>query len=276
MMEDRQIHPQFNTRGDLMHDGRWGNVVTVNGRTDETLALEAGERLRLRLLNAANGRVFAPDFSALDARVVAVDGMLVPEPFVAKTILLAPGNRVDLDIRVRPEDEGSRFEIEDTFTRQRFSIASLSVSGKAAEVRDFAPPSNANFPDWSAAMSREPDFVYRLNARRGGKFGIEWTMNDRAWPQEERFALENEEFYKIRFANDSGRLHPMHLHGVFFQVLARDGKAPPMRHWQDTVLVFPRETVDVALLALDKGRWANHCHIQEHAESGMFTTFQVE
>src|SRR5947199_1372705 len=61
-----QIFPGFNTRHDLAHDGRWGNVVTVNGHTREELRANPGERIRLRLLNVANGRVFRPDFTALD------------------------------------------------------------------------------------------------------------------------------------------------------------------------------------------------------------------
>ncbi|HUK64392.1 MAG TPA: multicopper oxidase domain-containing protein, partial [Dongiaceae bacterium] len=73
--EQRQIFPQFNTPHDLMHDGRWGNVVTVNGRTSERLVVRAGDRVRLRLVNTANGRVFKPDFGALDARIIAVDGL---------------------------------------------------------------------------------------------------------------------------------------------------------------------------------------------------------
>ena len=56
---DGQIDPRFNTLADLMHDGRWGNVTTVNGRVRERLEVRPGERFRLRLLNTANGRVFA-------------------------------------------------------------------------------------------------------------------------------------------------------------------------------------------------------------------------
>ena len=42
-----------------------------------TRALDArgGERIRLRLLNASNGRIYAPDFGGLDAKIIAVDGL---------------------------------------------------------------------------------------------------------------------------------------------------------------------------------------------------------
>src|SRR3546814_10182872 len=47
---------------DLMMDtgmaGRIGNTVTINGRLPDTFPVRAGERLRLRLINAANARIF--------------------------------------------------------------------------------------------------------------------------------------------------------------------------------------------------------------------------
>ena len=43
----------------------------------------------------------------------------------------------------------------------------------------------------------------------------------------------------------------------------------------DTTLVHAQETVDVGLVPLDPGKWMLHCHILEHAESGMMTTVEV-
>lgn len=36
--------------------------------------------------------------------------------------------------------------------------------------------------------------------------------------------LREGEWVRLRFQNDSGRLHPMHIHGRFFKVISRDGK----------------------------------------------------
>ena len=69
---ERQVFPQFNTPHDLAHDGRWGNVLTVNGRTDTSLTVASGERFRLRLLNASNGRMYAPELPGLDAKIMSV------------------------------------------------------------------------------------------------------------------------------------------------------------------------------------------------------------
>ncbi|WP_437681416.1 multicopper oxidase family protein [Sorangium sp. So ce131] len=60
------IDPQFNTPHDLMHDGRWGNVITVNRNIDERLAVRPGERIRLRLLKS--GRSTAQRLAMLTTR----------------------------------------------------------------------------------------------------------------------------------------------------------------------------------------------------------------
>ena len=45
--------------------------------------------------------------------------------------------------------------------------------------------------------------------------------------------------------------------------------------WRDTVLVRPFETLDIAMVPIDAGSWAHHCHILEHAEAGMMTVLEV-
>jgi FtsP/CotA-like multicopper oxidase with cupredoxin domain len=114
-----------------------------------------------------------------------------------------------------------------------------------------------------------------LAAKRGGDYGISWTLNDRVYGEDSPAHMKLGRWVKVRFANNSGRLHPMHLHGVFFRVLARNGEPALEPHFRDTVLVRPRETVDVGMIPGDAGRWALHCHILEHAEAGMMTTFVV-
>jgi FtsP/CotA-like multicopper oxidase with cupredoxin domain len=44
---------------------------------------------------------------------------------------------------------------------------------------------------------------------------------------------------------------------------------------QDTVLMAPRERVEVAFVADNPGDWMLHCHIQEHQASGMMGVVRV-
>jgi len=276
-----QIDPRFNTRHDLAHDGRWGNVMTVNGSSDETLEVRAGERIRLRLVNTANGRVFAPDFSELDAKVIAVDGMYAARPLPAAGWELAPGNRLDLDVTIQPGERGRTIRIVDRFTRRPFPLATVRVLDETVPTPGFASPANPRVPRWADGLRASVAAEYRLNARAGGEHGIEWMINERAWPGHDQSPvgpfdrLEPGRWQRVRFVNESFRLHPMHVHGQFFKVIARNGAPVDEPFFRDTVLLKRQETVDVGLVPLDWGTWMLHCHIQEHAEAGMMTLIEV-
>ena len=85
---------------------------------------------------------------------------------------------------------------------------------------------------------------------------------------------------KIRLLNEMDSDHPMHhpfhIHGAGrFLVISRDGVVEPNLVWKDTVLVRTGEVIDVLLDVSNPGLWMAHCHIAEHAESGMMFSFRV-
>jgi len=277
LTSDGAIDPNFVTRGDLMHDGRWGNVVAVNGRTREVLEVGAGERIRLRLVNSANGRVFVPGFPGLDPWVIAVDGLYVQRPFRLGRFELAPGNRLDLDIVIPREQAGQEIVVHDRFLPSRpHDLARLRVGTAVGETPRFDSPARARVPEWRDTAAIPPRLEYVLQARAGGPYGIEWTMNGRVHAHDRADPLRRGEWAKIRYRNDSYRLHPMHIHGQFFKLLSRNGSAVHEPFWRDTVLVHGRESVEIGLVPLDAGRWMLHCHVLEHAEAGMMTLVEVE
>ncbi|WP_386630423.1 multicopper oxidase family protein [Sulfitobacter geojensis] len=99
MTRDGQIAGDFNSRHDAMHGGRIGNSVTINGQIPERIAVQAGERIRLRLVNAANARIFGLDFGGLAPVVVALDGQPVaPHAPDRGIVVIGPAMRVDLVI----------------------------------------------------------------------------------------------------------------------------------------------------------------------------------
>jgi FtsP/CotA-like multicopper oxidase with cupredoxin domain len=275
LTDEGEIDERFVTRGDLMHDGRWGNTITVNGKDNEEVTLRPGERILLRFVNTSNGRVYGLNFGSLDAKIVAVDGMTSKEPISANGFELAPGNRIDVDITIPIEGYREKYTIRDQFTRYTNTLGSIEIDGEPVEAAAFDYPTNKKIPEWEKATELNPDKIYRLNARQGGKYGLEWTINGKAYPNYDPFELEYGVFNKIRFVNDSARLHPMHLHGQFFKVIAKNGIPVTEPYFRDTVLIKGKETVDIALVPLDKGSWANHCHILEHAEAGMMTIVEV-
>jgi FtsP/CotA-like multicopper oxidase with cupredoxin domain len=272
-----KIDPNFATRSDLTHDGRWGNVVAVNGRLQNFLDVKAGERIRLRILNAANGRVFLPDLWKLDAKLIAIDGNYVARHDVPKRLELAPNNRADLDITFPVEHAGRYVPIFDKWSRKTNRLGVIRISEETVPTPDFPAPVAPKMPRWNRAHTLEPTLEYVLDSRAGGKLGIQWTLNDVAYsPHMERQTLYYDEWAKIRFTNASSRMHPMHMHGVFFKLLSRNGAPVDEPYWRDTVLTHPRETVEIGLVPWDLGGWMLHCHILEHAASGMMTIVDVK
>jgi FtsP/CotA-like multicopper oxidase with cupredoxin domain len=79
----------------------------------------------------------------------------------------------------------------------------------------------------------------------------------------------------IEMHNETVWWHPMHLHGHVFRVLSRNGEPTRYREWQDTVMVAPRERVEIAFVADNPGDWMFHCHVLEHQAGGMMGIIRV-
>ncbi|WP_040606714.1 multicopper oxidase family protein, partial [Oceanicola sp. S124] len=96
-----QFAASFDHPMTLSHGGRTGNLLGVNGHFDFTLKANQNDRLRLRLINGANARIFVLALQGLSGWRVALDGMPLdaPEP-VQGQFLLAPAQRVDLIVDV--------------------------------------------------------------------------------------------------------------------------------------------------------------------------------
>jgi FtsP/CotA-like multicopper oxidase with cupredoxin domain len=277
LQKDGNIFPRFNTGHDLMHDGRWGNVLTINGKYTPEFWVTPGERIRIRLINAANARVLSLDFPGLPAKVIAVDGRPVSTVFEYKGLALSPGNRIDLDITVPPDAGGKTFTVADQFTKRKYPLAHLKVKKAApVETPDFEPVTAKDFIPAKDFENVTAVKSWDLSAIRGGKFGIGWAMNQLLWPDADATDIALGKPYKVMFTNGSSRLHPMHLHGVFFRVLEVNAKPTVEPFTRDTVLVGPHERVVIGLVPMHPGIWLTHCHIQSHAEAGMMTTITVD
>jgi FtsP/CotA-like multicopper oxidase with cupredoxin domain len=94
-----------------------------------------------------------------------------------------------------------------------------------------------------------------------------FTINGRAYPSTDTIRMKVGETVKVRFiGSNSGFIHPMHIHGGPFEVVARDGEtlAPAARFMADTINVGPGQRYDVIWKARKPGLWMIHCHISHH------------
>jgi FtsP/CotA-like multicopper oxidase with cupredoxin domain len=102
-----------------------------------------------------------------------------------------------------------------------------------------------------------------------------FTINGRAYPATETVHMKVGETLKVRFiGTNNGFIHPMHIHGGPFQVVARDGEtlAASARYLADTVNVGPGQRYDVIWAAREPGNWLIHCHIPHHTTNNNVET----
>jgi len=94
-----------------------------------------------------------------------------------------------------------------------------------------------------------------------------FTINGKAYPATETVNLRLGQRLLVRFIGSSSAfIHPMHIHGGPFQVVATDGVTLPesARYDKDTVNVGPGERYDAIWTAREPGKWLLHCHINHH------------
>jgi FtsP/CotA-like multicopper oxidase with cupredoxin domain len=126
------------------------------------------------------------------------------------------------------------------------------------------------------------DLMPEIN-RSSDPTNMRWMLIDRETGAENgaiTWAFTVGDRVKIRLVNEMESDHPMHhpfhVHGAGrFLVLSRDGEPEPNLAWKDTVLVPAGATVDILLDVSNPGLWMAHCHIAEHAQSGMMFSFNV-
>jgi FtsP/CotA-like multicopper oxidase with cupredoxin domain len=77
---------------------------------------------------------------------------------------------------------------------------------------------------------------------------------------------------RLTFVNDTMMPHPLHLHGMFFEVVNGQGAQQPRKH---TLVLKPGEKASVDVTADAEGDWAFHCHLLYHMQAGMMRVFSV-
>ena len=313
LTKSAEIRDDFGNMHDAMHGGRVGNTVTINGRIPDTLTVQRGERIRLRLVNSANARIFGLDFGSHQPVVIALDGQPV-EPHAPEggLIVLGPAMRADVSLDMAA-DAGSRVSVTDRFYEGlEYGLVDLAYSD--APLRDKTPdwpvalpPNPLQEPDLAAAIRHDVTFNGGMMGamvmqEMGGSMGKDspgatggmtgnmgmmmnmehtggiWFINGVAAEghvMDPMLTLARDRSHVIATTNATAWHHPIHLHGHSFRVLSRNGKPTRNREWQDTVLMAPREQVEIAFVADNPGDWMIHCHILEHQAAGMMGVFQV-
>jgi CopA family copper-resistance protein len=99
-----------------------------------------------------------------------------------------------------------------------------------------------------------------------------WGFDGKKFSDAGPIELKRGERVRFTLINDTMMEHPMHLHGLWSELDNGHGEYRPYKH---TVLVKPGERLSFLVNADEPGRWAFHCHLLYHMESGMFREVRV-
>jgi FtsP/CotA-like multicopper oxidase with cupredoxin domain len=289
-----QIAPGFGNAMEGAMSGRVGNTVTLNGTVTDEVSVRAGERVRLRLVNSSLARIMALRFEGHRPAIVAIDGQPCdPHEPEGGRVLLGPAMRVDLAIDMQGEP-GRRYRvIDDFYEGLSYWLTKLVYEDKPPlrahplEPSLSLPRNPLPEPDLSAAERHELRLQGgmmgggAMMGMGGMAHGASWAINGMSMTGDGHagmaplLTLTLGRSYLLTIRNETAWWHPMHLHGFSFRVLSRNGSAVPHRQWADTVLVAPKESVEIAFVADNPGDWMLHCHVTDHQVSGMMTVLRV-
>ncbi len=277
------------------------HAFLINGRRQIRIEGRPGERVRLRLINAAAATYFYPRFSGGSMTIVAADGPPV-QPVKVDRFLMAIAETYDVIVTIpRSGQHELRFTAQDGSGH----VSAYLGSGELKEVPDPPRPNLYKMdemlnlaleeqeadPRASLRLPR-PGSPYRLlrairdttlpagTPRRKITMHLTGDMNRYIWgfdgktiAQQPYVMIKKGEVIELELVNDTMMHHPIHLHGHFFRLLTGQGRRSPLKH---TVDVPPMSKRIVEFEANEAKDWMFHCHILYHMMSGMARVFRYE
>jgi CopA family copper-resistance protein len=94
-----------------------------------------------------------------------------------------------------------------------------------------------------------------------------WSIDGVEFDKSTPVHFRHGERLRVILHNDTMMTHPMHMHGLWSELENPDGKFLVRKH---TFNVQPAQRVSFLVSANALGRWAWHCHLMYHMDSGMF------
>lgn len=278
----------FNANGSLFYtnagsarmEGFMGDQVLVNGAVQPYKFVER-RRYRFRLLNGSNARYYELVLSNNQQFIqIGSDAGLLSAPVARSSITLVPGERVDLIIDFTNVPAGTNIVVQNL----------AGGSGATAEVLQFRVTAMRYGKDTSSVPSTLRQVVRTPPA--DATVTRAFTLNVTGGPGGPIFSFNGQPFDTARidanpqlnateiwsFTSVTQMDHPIHIHGISWQILDINGTPPPAwdMGWKDTFNVPAFATVRVIGKFTDYvGDYVFHCHILEHEDFGMMGQLRV-
>jgi blue copper oxidase len=298
--------------------GYIGDVVLVNMTPNPYLEI-GPRFYRFHCLNGSTARIYKLAFmrgkEQLGYQVIGTDGGLLDRPYPAKEVFLAPSERIDVlfdasqlrqgetvflkSLAFDPMDQdvmggmggmgggmmGGRGNTR-LANGLEFNLLKLVVTKAAQGPREVPARLSTLAPLDTAGVSPR-----RVTLSMGH---MQWLINGQSY-RSDAAAFEVSraiEVWDIQNATNS-MIHPMHLHGFSFQVIGRSNSPAALRPlatasggrvvtdlgWKDSVMIWPGETVRIAVDFRQAFPGAQlflfHCHNLEHEDGNMMVNYRI-
>lgn len=247
----------------------------VNGRIPSaatTFKATPGQRIRIRLINAAADTAFRVALAGHRMTVTHTDGFPV-QPTDVDALLLGMGERYDVVVTA---GDGVFPLVAAAEGKNAVARALLSTAAGSEPDSNYRPPELTRVVGTVDTFTATSQLMLPTNSDlalqvrlTGTMMRYDWMINGRPYDQTVPLTIGQGQDATLTFINSTMMWHPMHLHGHTFQVIKADGSPGPRK---DTVIVKPMQTVNVRLAADNPGVWMLHCHNGYHMDAGMMTT----
>jgi CopA family copper-resistance protein len=168
----------------------------------------------------------------------------------------------------KSEDGNPLVDMQATDAQPRLNDPGVGLRANGRRVLTYADLRSVfDDPD-----GREPDRTIEMHLT-GHMEKFAWSIDGIKFSDAEPVRLKYGERLRIVLVNDTMMSHPMHLHGMWSDLENEAGEFMVRKH---TVDIQPGTRRSFRVRADALGRWAFHCHLLYHMESGMFREVRVE
>ena len=261
---------------DMDMSGSASITDTINGKKiASNLKIEGGQIGKLRFINASANNFKTIKFP-FKVRVIAKDGYNLEQAYETQNFNIAPGQRLDVEV-VLTGKESKTYTIKDGNAKVKLIYKG---NDKSKAISPFIPLKADNLEKY--VSDKAPDISMKLTEEmemNGSEMKMREMINGEVFPNTETFNVKVGQVYKVRFENAdkmAGMSHPMHIHGAHFQIISKNGHPTNDTTWYDTYPMDQGIKTDIAIKFDEPGVWMVHCHILNHEDNGMMTSFTAK
>ena len=261
---------------DMDMSGSASITDTINGKKiASNLKIEGGQIGKLRFINASANKFKTIKFP-FKVRVIAKDGYNLEQAYETQNFNIAPGQRLDVEV-VLTGKESKTYTIKDGNAKVKLIYKG---NDKSKAISPFIPLKADNLEKY--VSDKAPDISMKLTEEmemNGSEMKMREMINGEVFPNTETFNVKVGQVYKVQFENAdkmAGMSHPMHIHGAHFQIISKNGHPTNDTTWYDTYPMDQGIKTDIAIKFDEPGVWMVHCHILNHEDNGMMTSFTAK